>query len=114
MRNPAKPAVGPLPSANFPAASPREHGEESAGRRQPESLNTSWLAAFSATRDAARMGYGAWAFWIVVAALVAARIAFLEPSRIESRSSLSGTTSALDRSHSADNQDVLRARLAGK
>jgi hypothetical protein len=114
MRNPAKPAVGPLPSAPSPAASPREHGEESAGRPQPETLNTSRLAAFSATRDAARIGYGALAFWVVVAALVAARIAFLEPARIESRSSLSGTTLVLDRSHSADNQDVLRARLAGK
>jgi hypothetical protein len=36
------------------------------------------------------MGYGALAFWIVVAVLVAARIAFLDSSRIQPTSMLFG------------------------
>ena len=59
-------------------------------RNQQESQ----LAAFAATRGAGKIGYGALAFWIVVAALVAARIAFLDPSKIEPASSLFGAKAA--------------------
>lgn len=48
------------------------------------------LAAFAATQRGGRLGYGVAAFWIVVAVLLAARIAFLDPSKIEPAASLFG------------------------
>jgi hypothetical protein len=39
--------------------------------------------------------YGAAVFWIVVAGIIAARIAFLDPSRIQPPTALSATHSAL-------------------
>jgi hypothetical protein len=51
----------------------------------------SQLAELAASTRAGRFGYGVFAFWIVVAALLAARIVFLDPSKIESTSSLFGT-----------------------
>jgi hypothetical protein len=41
-----------------------------------------------------RAFYGALAFWIVVAVLVAARVAFLDPSAIQPTASLFGTQAA--------------------
>lgn len=55
-----------------------------------KSAQDSQLAKIAATTGAGKLGYGALAFWIVVAALIAARIAFLDPSRIQSASSLLG------------------------
>ena len=61
-------------------------------REQPqgnsENSQGSQLAAFAATTGAGKLGYGALAFWIVVAVLLVARIAFLDPS--EPTSSLFG------------------------
>jgi hypothetical protein len=94
MRSLIKPPVfgGPLPAAAFLSAPHREQQQDIAGRRSPENRNPqSELARFAATRSAARIGYGALAFWIVVAALVAARIAFLDPGKIEPTASLFGT-----------------------
>jgi hypothetical protein len=63
-------------------------------REQPqgfsESSQGSQLAAFAATTGAGKLGYGALAFWIVVAVLLAARIVFLDPSKVEPTSSLFG------------------------
>jgi hypothetical protein len=56
-----------------------------------EQKQGSQLATLAAGTDARKMGYGALAFWIVVAVLVAARVAFLDPSRIQPTSSLFGT-----------------------
>lgn len=56
-----------------------------------EQKQGSQLATLAAGTDARKMGYGALAFWIVVAVLVAARVAFLDPSRIQPTSSLIGT-----------------------
>jgi hypothetical protein len=99
MRNPIKPSFpgGPLSLAPFLSVPPHEHGGKFAARRLPETRDVrdreeSRRAASGATRDAAKTGYGVLAFWIVVAALTAARIAFLEPGRIEPTSSLFGTT----------------------
>jgi hypothetical protein len=56
-----------------------------------EQKQESQLAALAAGPDARKMRYGALAFWIVVAFLVAARVAFLDPSRIQPTPSLFGT-----------------------
>lgn len=52
------------------------------------------LITFASSTDARTMGYGALAFWIVIAVLVAARIAFLDTSRIQPTSSLLGAKAA--------------------
>jgi hypothetical protein len=53
-----------------------------------EQQHVSELASFAGGTDARKLGYGALAFWIVVAVLLAARIAFLDPNRIQPTSSL--------------------------
>lgn len=63
----------------------REAAPASAPHRDSE------LAALAGSTDARKLGYGALAFWIVVAVLVAARIAFLEPGTIKATSALPGT-----------------------
>jgi hypothetical protein len=90
MSNPIKPPgfSGPLPSAPPLAAPHHEQPQEIRNTQESQ------LALFAATRDAGKIGYGALAFWIVVAVLVAARIAFLDPSKSESTSSLFGTKAA--------------------
>ena len=72
----------PAPSlAALPGEQPQGISESSQG---------SQLAAFAATTAAGKLGYGALAFWIVVAVLLAARIVFLDPSKVEPTSSLFG------------------------
>ncbi len=56
-----------------------------------EQQHASELAAFAGSTDSRKLGYGALAFWTVIAILVAARIAFLDPNRIQPTSSLLGT-----------------------
>jgi hypothetical protein len=56
-----------------------------------EQQQGSQLAALAAATGAGKIGYGALAFWLVVAVLVAARVAFLDPTKIDSTSSLLGT-----------------------
>jgi|SRR6266850_419583 len=76
---------GQLHPAPSLAAPPREQPQGIS-----ESSQGSQLAAFAATTSAGKLGYGALAFWIVVAVLLAARIAFLDPSKVEPTSSLLG------------------------
>ena len=81
-----------LHSMSFLAVPHRERQQGIAERRLSarKSPQGSQLAALAATTDAGKMGYGVLAFWIVVAVLVAARVAFLDPSRIQPTSSLFG------------------------
>jgi hypothetical protein len=80
MRNHIKPAVfGGLLHAAPLAAPPLE---------QQETARQSELGALAASTGAGKMSYGILAFWIVVAVLVAARVTFLDPSKIRSNSSL--------------------------
>jgi hypothetical protein len=97
MSNPIGPTVfdglaDPAPSLAVPQ---REQQQGIADRRLPERKNAqgSQLAALAATTGAGKIGYGALAFWIVVAVLIAARVAFLDTSRIASTSSLFGAKS---------------------
>lgn len=71
-----------------------ERPQEAVPQRQSGHRETqaSQLAELAASTPAGKIGYGVLAFWIVVAFLLAARIVFLEPSKIESTSSLFGTT----------------------
>jgi hypothetical protein len=87
MSNLFEPTVagGQLHPAPSLAAPPREQPQGIS-----ESSQGSQLAAFAATTSAGKLGYGALAFWIVVAVLLAARIAFLDPSKVEPTSSLFG------------------------
>jgi len=87
MRNFGKPTVfgGLLHSASSLAVPPLEQQQAIA-----EDAHKSQLAAFAATTGAGKIGYGILTFWIVVAVLVAARVAFLDPSKIKSNSSLPG------------------------
>jgi hypothetical protein len=52
----------------------------------------SQLAELAAATRTGKIGYGVLAFWVVVALLLAARIVFLDPGKIESTSSLFGMT----------------------
>jgi hypothetical protein len=78
----------------------REQPQGVASRQPSERKNPhgSQLAAFAARTRPGRIGYrafyGALAFWIVVAVLVAARVAFLDPSRIQPTTSLFETKAA--------------------
>lgn len=83
---------GPRHSAASFAVSGSEQKQRIADRALSERKNPqeSQLATFAASTDARKMGYGALAFWMVVAALIAMRVAFLDPSRIQSASSLLG------------------------
>lgn len=99
MRNSIKPSFvgGPLSLAPLLSTPPHEQGAEFAARRRPETrdvqdIKPSRWTASGAAQGATRTGYGVLAFWIVVAALMAARIVFLEPGRIEPTSSLFGAT----------------------
>ena len=84
MRNHIEPAVfGALLHATPSLAAPPLEQQETA--RQSE------LGALAASTGAGKMSYGILAFWIVVAVLVAARVAFLDPSKIRSNSSLLAT-----------------------
>lgn len=51
--------------------------------------------AIGSTNDKRAIWYGAAVFWIVVACIIAARVAFLDPSRIQPATSLSATHSTL-------------------
>jgi hypothetical protein len=84
MRNHIKPAVfgGLLHAAPSLAAPPLE---------QQETARQSELGAFAASTGAGKRAYGILAFWIVVAVLVAARVAFLDPSKIWSNPPLLAT-----------------------
>ena len=79
MRNLGKPTAfgGLLHAGPSLAAQPPE-----------ENARESQLAAFAATTGAGKTGYGILAFWIVVTVLVAARVVFLDPSKIKSNSPL--------------------------
>jgi hypothetical protein len=70
---------------------------------QQETARQSELAALAATTGAGKTRYGILAFWIVVAILVAARVAFLDPSKIWSNPPLLATkaTAAWNASESA-------------
>jgi hypothetical protein len=46
-------------------------------------------------KDSRGLWYGALAFWIVVACIIAARVAFLDPSRIQPATATSATPSVL-------------------
>ena len=98
ISNPIEPTVfdGLPHSAPSLAVPQREQQQGIADRRLSERKNAqgSQLAALAATTGARKMGYGALAFWIVVAVLIAARVAFLDPSRTASTSSLFGAKSA--------------------
>lgn len=98
MSSPIEPTMfDELPhSAPCLAVPQREQQQGIADRPLSERKNAqgSQLAAFAATTGTGKMGYGALAFWIVVAVLIAARVAFLDPSRIASTSSLFGAKSA--------------------
>ena len=95
MSNPIKsPAFGrPLRSAPSLAVPYRAQHQETDSRQLPvlQTMQESKLAAFATTTNAGKTGYGALLFWIVVAVLVAARIAFLDPGKIEPTSSPLGT-----------------------
>jgi hypothetical protein len=77
------------------------------GRAAPLQLKEPDLAAWAenitigSTNDRRGLWYGAALFWIVVICLIAARIAFLDPTRIQSstassaHSTLAGTSSAV-------------------
>jgi hypothetical protein len=92
ISNPIEPTVfdGLPHSAPSLAVPQREQQQGIADRPLSERKNAqgSQLAALAATTGAGKMGHGALAFWIVVAVLIAARVAFLDPSRIASTSSL--------------------------
>ena len=100
MRNHVKPAVfgGLLHAVPSLAVPPLERPQAIA-----ENARESELAAFAATTGAGKMSYGILAFWIVVAILVAARVAFLDPSKIWSNPPLLATkaTAAWNASESA-------------
>jgi hypothetical protein len=92
MRNLGKPTAfgGPLHSA--PALSAPQSGRQQA---VAENKGESQLAAFAATTHAGnKTGFGVLTFWIVVAVLVAARIAFLDPSKIKSNATPAGANAA--------------------
>lgn len=72
----------------------RQQGIAERGLSARKNPQGSQLAAVAATTDAGKMGYGVLAFWMVVAVLVAARVAFLDPSRIQPTSSLFGAKAA--------------------
>ena len=71
-----------------------ERPQEVLTHRQPGHRNAqaSQLAELAASTRGGKIGYGVLAFWIIVAGLLAARIVFLDPSKIESTSSLFGPT----------------------
>jgi hypothetical protein len=94
MSNHIEPAVvgGLLHAAPCLAVPHREQQQGIADGRTSErkTAQESQLASFAANTGAGKMGYGALAFWVVVAVLIAARVAFLDPSRIQPTSSLFG------------------------
>ena len=59
------------------------------------------------TNDRRGLWYGAALFWIVVACLIAARIAFLDPSRIQPATAQSATHSTLAGASSAAHETKL-------
>ena len=59
------------------------------------------------TKDRRGLWYGAALFWIVVACLVAARVAFLDPGRIQPATAQSATPSALAGASSASHDAKL-------
>lgn len=87
MRNLVKPTVfgGTLHSAPSLAVPQLEQQQAITA-----TARESQLAAFDATTGAGKVGYGVPIFWIVVAVLAAARVAFLDPNKIKSNSSLPG------------------------
>jgi hypothetical protein len=76
-------------------------GNQSTGHDAPHRLREPDLAAWAEKMTIGSAGnkrgiwYGALLFWIVVACIVAARIAFLDVSRIPSASTSSATHSTL-------------------
>jgi hypothetical protein len=88
-------AVRGLPHSAATLAVPhRERPQEVLTRGQPghRHAQASQLAELAASTRGGKIGYGVLAFWIIVAGLLAARIAFLDPSKIDSTSSLFGPT----------------------
>ena len=59
------------------------------------------------TNDRRGLWYGAALFWIVVACLIAARIAFLDPSRVQPATAQSATHSTLADAPSASHDTKL-------
>jgi hypothetical protein len=59
------------------------------------------------TKDRRGLWYGAALFWIVVACLIAARVAFLDPGRIQPATAQSATHSTLAGASSATHETKL-------
>lgn len=83
-----------LPHSAAALAVPHSERPQEMPASEHRSAQGSQLAELAASTSSGKVAYGVLAFWIVVAFLLAARIVFLEPSKIESTSSLSGTTAS--------------------
>jgi hypothetical protein len=62
--------------------------------------------AIDSTKDRRGLWYGALVFWIVVACIIAARVAFLDPGRTQRATALSATHSTLAGDTSSTSRDA--------
>jgi len=90
----------------------RSTGNQNSDQGAPLQLMEPDLAAWAekitidSTNDRRGLWYGAALFWIVVACTIAARIAFVDPSRIQPATALSATHSTLAGSASSASPDA--------
>ena len=80
------------------ASTNNQNRDQAAPLRLMEPDLAAWAEKITidSTSDRRGLWYGAALFWIVVICLVAARIAFLDPSRIQPVTAQSATHSAVD------------------
>jgi hypothetical protein len=87
-------------------------GNQNCDQAAPLRLMEPDLAAWAekitigSTNDRRGLWYGAALFWIVVACIIAARIAFVDPGRIQPATALSATHSTLAGSASSASPDA--------
>ena len=74
-----------------------QSGDRAAPHRMIEPDLAAWAEKITidSAHDRRGLWYGALAFWIVVACIIAARVAFLDPSRIHPATATSATPSVL-------------------
>jgi hypothetical protein len=88
------------------------NGNQNCDQAAPLRLMEPDLAAWAekttigSTNDRRGLWYGAALFWIVVACIIAARIAFVDPSRIQPATALPATHSTLAGSASSASPDA--------